>query len=90
MPQHNCPSADSLRDFAIGCSEGGEYEAIAEHVEVCPVCLSQLEILDQSVDPLVDQLQKLSITSAPKPTAEQQFWASAIISGKARSGSNPM
>ncbi len=87
MPQHICPSTDSLRNFAIGCSEGSEYETIAEHVELCPTCLSRLEILDQSRDPLVDQLQKLSTASVPKTTEEQQFWASAVHSGKARPGS---
>ena len=87
MPQHICPSTDSLRNFAIGCSEGSEYETIAEHVELCPTCLSRLEILDQSCDALVDQLQKLSTASVPKTTEEQQFLASAVLSGKARPGS---
>ena len=87
MPQHICPSADSLRNFALGRSEGSESETIAEHVELCPTCLSRLEILDQSCDALVDQLQKLSTASVPKTTEEQQFWASAVLSGKARPGS---
>ena len=88
MLQHTCPSIDSLRDFAIGGSEGSEYEIIAEHVELCPTCLSRLEVLDQPGDLLVDQLQKLATASAPTTTEEQHFWTSAVISGKARSGSN--
>jgi serine/threonine protein kinase len=87
MTQLNCPSADSLRDFALGRSEGREFESIAEHVESCQPCLSQLERLDQSGDPLIGQLQKLSTTVVPKPTEEEQFWASAVISGKTQSGS---
>ena len=43
--------------------------------------------MDQSADPLVGHLQKLSTTVVPKPTEEEQFWASAVLSGKARSGS---
>lgn len=87
MPQPGCPSADSLRDFAIGRSAGREFESIANHVEHCTTCLSRLEGLDQSADPLVDHLQKLTATSVPETTEQEQFWASAVLSGKARSGS---
>ena len=87
MSQLVCPSTDSLRDFALGRCEEGEFEIIAKHVELCLTCLSRLEGEDQLGDSLVDQLQKLSATSVPKTTGEEQFWASAILSGKARSGS---
>lgn len=87
MPQNICPSSDSLRNFALGFSGGSEYETLAEHVELCPTCLSRLEILDQSNDPLVDQLQKLSTASAPEATEEHQFWTNAVLSGKPRAGS---
>ncbi len=86
MPEINCPSADSLRNFALGRSEGRDFEHIAEHVECCLTCQSRLEGLDQSADPLVDQLQKLSTNSVPETTEEEQFWACAVLSGKARSG----
>ena len=87
MPQHICPTADSLRNFSIGCCAGVEYETIAEHVETCPICLSQLERIDPSSDPLLDRLQRLSTASIPQTTAEQDAWANAVVSGKARSES---
>ncbi len=87
MPQFNCPSADSLQDFALGRGKGLEFENIAEHVELCLTCQSRLERLDQSVDPLVDELQKLSATTFPKPTEDEEFWTNAILSGKAGSES---
>lgn len=86
MPQPLCPSADSLRDFALGRFEGREFESVAEHVELCLTCQSRLEGLDQSPDPLVDQLQNLSTTAVAEINEEEQFWTSAVLSGKARSG----
>ena len=85
MPEINCPSADSLRDFGRG--EDSDFEHIAEHVELCLTCQSHLESLDQSGDPLVEQLQKLSTNSVPETTAEEQLWACAVLSGPARFGS---
>lgn len=87
MPQHICPTADSLRNFAVGRCPDAEYESIAQHVETCSICLSQLEILDQSADPLTDQLHKLS-TASVHPTNDQEVgWADAVLLGRARSGS---
>ena len=86
MPQQICPTADSLRNFAFGCCAANDYDTVAAHVESCPICLSRLEILDQSADPLLNQLQKLSSASAPKTTLEQEAWTSAVLSGKARPG----
>ncbi len=85
MLQDICPTADLLRNFAIGCCSASDYEAVAEHVESCPICLSRLETLEQSADPLLDQLQKLSSASVPKPTREHEAWTTAVLSGKLQS-----
>jgi serine/threonine protein kinase len=87
MPQFQCPSAEVLQAFALGATEGSEFESIAAHVECCQSCLSELERLDQSGDALVGQLQKLSATAVPGPSDLEVLWTSAVLSGKARSGS---
>lgn len=87
MPLDTCPTADSLKNFAIGCCKATDYHTLAAHVESCPICLSRLEALDQAVDPLSDQLQKLSSASVLTATQEHEAWTNAVLSGKARSGS---
>ncbi len=88
MTQLNCPSADSLRDFALGRSEGHAFESIAEHIECCHPCQTELERFEEAEDLLIGQLQKLSTDVAPIPTDDEQVWTTAVLSGMARSGSN--
>jgi serine/threonine protein kinase len=87
MPQQICPPPESLRDFALGHSEGVKFETIAAHVEVCQACLHRLEALDKSGDPLLDQLLKLPAHSVTNPSDVEQLWVSAVLSGLAGSGS---
>jgi serine/threonine protein kinase len=88
MPHSSCPSADALRDFALGRGERGEFDGLAEHVESCQLCQSQLETIEQSADPLVVQLQQLCPTAIPKSTVDDgPGWAQAVLSGRAPSSS---
>lgn len=89
MSQPLCPSADKLREFALGRIAGSEFEAVAEHAEHCPACQARLEELDRSSDELVDQLQLLSAATvaAATPKADEPSWARAVLTGATRSGS---
>ena len=86
MSQPICPSADSLRNFALGRCEHTEFENIAEHVELCLTCQNLLERLDQTGDAILSQLQRISSTAVSKATEEEQSWARAVLSGHARTG----
>ncbi len=89
MSQPLCPSADKLREFALGLFVGNEFEVIAQHVEACPSCQTQLEELDHSSDPLVDQLQHLSASVAANTSEkDEQSWARAVLTGNTQSGSS--
>lgn len=87
MPEINCPSAELLQDLALGRADNSDFENIIQHVELCLACQSRLEEMDQSSDPLVDQLKKLERNPVPENTAEEQLWVSAVLSGKSPAGS---
>lgn len=86
MTRLNCPSTVSLRDFALGRSEGCEFESIAEHVECCQPCQGLLERMDGADDLLIGQLQKLSTVVAHQPTDNEPVLVNAVLSGMGRSG----
>ncbi len=41
--QQKCPDAETLAAFDSGKLAESEFKAVAEHIEVCRECLSQLE-----------------------------------------------
>jgi eukaryotic-like serine/threonine-protein kinase len=89
VSQPLCLPADKLRDFALGRIAGSEFDAVAEHAEVCPACQARLEELDRSSDELVDQLQLLSAATVAgsTPKSDEPSWARAVLTGATRSGS---
>ena len=75
-----CPSAEHLRDLALGLGDSTHLNTILQHVEGCEDCQSQLEHLDESTDQLVDRLGKLRTTATRLEQAGDESLAQAIIS----------
>ncbi|MSR59734.1 MAG: DUF3365 domain-containing protein [Planctomycetaceae bacterium] len=84
-----CPDSEQLRKAALGLGDVSRFESIARHVECCPDCQAELEKLDQSSDPLVDQLRKLQSASPIDPQGVDpqggEPWAEAVIAIVSRS-----
>lgn len=88
MAERLCPDSEQLREFALGRGEPARFEAVARHVEGCPGCQEQLERLDGSKDPLVDQLSRLR-AGTPVEENGAEVWSQAIgeiIAGRGRTG----
>ena len=77
-----CPKQDELQEFAIGKIAGAQWDTLASHIEACPTCQHQLEILDGSNDVLVTQLHqfdKRSPTAETGATGGDEPWAGAVL-----------
>jgi len=77
-----CPKQDELHGFAVGKITGAQWETVASHVESCPKCQNQLEILDGSNDELVTQLHHLDNRSPVgeiNGTTGDEPWAKAVF-----------
>ena len=53
-----CPSADDLFAFAVGRLAADARAPIARHIESCAACLSHLNQLNGSNDPLLAELRE--------------------------------
>ena len=97
MLESACPDSDILRAFAVGVLSEQRCESIAAHIEQCPVCLGQLENLDDCRDDLEEQLRdlhtiepiKIGEPSATKPVkaVDHDPWV-ARFSARARQTSD--
>jgi len=85
VTERSCPQSEQLRELALGLGNPAQFEAVAQHVEGCEACQKQLERLDRSMDPLVDQLGRLG-SSAPQGPSDGEPLAEAIIAGVSRAG----
>lgn len=79
-----CPDSKSLHEFAIGFGEPEAFSRLADHIEHCAECQSQLERLEDSAagiaaapDPLVESLKRLR-SAEPAP----EHWADAVLNAR--------
>ncbi len=77
----SCPDPKRLRDFALGRGEMAHFNALAQHVEGCAACQTQLEDLEASGDDLVERLGKLApATLVYEETPEA--WTQTILDSR--------
>jgi serine/threonine protein kinase len=92
MPELACPQLDALQAFAAGNLGGTEWERIAAHLETCPACQTEFELLDDSerADELVTRLRQLPAPQAGDSRTEIS-WGAAVLartSGRDENGSS--
>jgi WD40 repeat protein/serine/threonine protein kinase len=71
-----CPSADALRQFAVG-KTGGDFDAIEAHLSACRVCAGKLDQIALERDSLVERVRlhardTVSLPEARKSTSNEQ------------------
>jgi tRNA A-37 threonylcarbamoyl transferase component Bud32 len=76
--ESSCPGPEQLHQFALGLGGTESFDAVAEHVEGCAVCLKQLERLDSPSDPLIRRLGRLGTPIPVEPPLEQT-WVQAVL-----------
>lgn len=80
-----CHDREMLRDFTLGKLSDGQWSLLAQHVEQCTVCQKSLEELDGEADPLVTQLQHLSISEPATNVSEKcDRWSAAVLASTGR------
>lgn len=72
-----CPSDDTLRDFAVGRTAGGDWDGLAAHVDQCLRCSERLEELDRGGDDLLEHLHRLSTST--RQASGEEAWAGAVV-----------
>jgi eukaryotic-like serine/threonine-protein kinase len=56
--RNECPSQENLLAFHLGKLSEAQVEAVAEHLESCPLCEAAVEQLDASPDPILSVLRQ--------------------------------
>ena len=56
-PVQACPTPQKLSNYLLGKLDEAEWESISVHLQTCDECLSQLDQMDESQDPMVHRLR---------------------------------
>jgi serine/threonine protein kinase len=62
LSSRSCPGTDELRAFALGDLPGTEFARLADHIQSCTLCESQLSGLDGIQDGLLTSLRTMPST----------------------------
>ncbi|QDT13315.1 Serine/threonine-protein kinase PknB [Planctomycetes bacterium K23_9] len=57
MTATQCPTADRLRAFSLGCLAVNESDDLLSHLQTCDDCQSELETIDDGEDSLISSLR---------------------------------
>jgi uncharacterized protein (TIGR03067 family) len=83
MTHEECPDAATLFDYSVGRLSDAESDALAAHLERCPICQAELETMHDADDTLVRRLRE---PLPEEPYVEESHCNVALARAKAVAG----